>query len=129
MRGLALAHDHLAMEQGFAALPLVSRRPARAGPAVPVTWHTSRIQGAQVEGAVKRILLVDDSRLLLKFEELCLRASYEVTTAASGSEALAKALSEHPDLVLTDLNLPDLSGRQVVESLALDGRTRGIKTV
>lgn len=78
---------------------------------------------------MKRILLVDDSRLLLRFEELCLRATYEVTTAASGSEALAKALSDHPDLVLTDLNLPDLSGRQVVESLALDGRTRGIKTV
>jgi len=77
----------------------------------------------------KKILLVDDSRLVLKIGERCLEGHYDVRTAASGAEALAKAIAERPDLVLTDMNLPDVSGRQIIESLALDGRTRGVKAV
>jgi twitching motility two-component system response regulator PilH len=77
----------------------------------------------------KKILLVDDSRLMLRIEERCLHGTYDVRTATSGAEALAKAIAERPDLVLTDMNLPDVSGRQVIESLALDRRTRGVKAI
>lgn len=69
--------------------------------------------------AGERILVVDDSsqiratlrRMILEPE------GYEVLTAADGREGLDCALREHPDLVLLDVNLPRLSGLQVLEAL------------
>jgi len=78
---------------------------------------------------MKRILVVDDSRMMLMFEEMCLRGTYEVSTAASAREALAKAVAERPDLVLTDLNLPDLSGSEIADALRQDARTSSIKVI
>jgi twitching motility two-component system response regulator PilH len=78
---------------------------------------------------VKKILVVDDSRLVLRFEELCLRGRYEVSTAENANEALAKALEERPDLVITDLNLPDRSGSEIASALGSDPRTCGIKVI
>ena len=69
--------------------------------------------------ANERILVVDDSsqiratlrRMILEPE------GYEVLTAANGQEGLECALSEHPDLILLDVNMPRLSGIQVLEEL------------
>lgn len=78
---------------------------------------------------MKKILVVDDSRLVLRFEELCLRGRYHVSTAANAGEALAKAIEERPDLVITDLNLPDRSGSEIADILRGDPRTSGIKVI
>jgi DNA-binding NtrC family response regulator len=66
----------------------------------------------------RRILLVDDDeslRLVLRMEleEL----GYAVTAAASGEEALALAEREAPDLVLTDVRMPGLSGLDLLARL------------
>jgi CheY-like chemotaxis protein len=60
----------------------------------------------------KRILVVedrDDSRAILVtiLRRLC---GYETIEAANGTEAIEKAASEEPDLILMDLDLPDISG-------------------
>jgi two-component system, cell cycle response regulator DivK len=60
----------------------------------------------------KRILVVedrDDSRTILvtMLSRLC---GYETIAAANGTEAIEKAISEKPDLILMDLDLPDISG-------------------
>jgi CheY-like chemotaxis protein len=55
----------------------------------------------------KTILVVDDSLVVLKALEIKLRGSgYDVETAVDGSEALEKAGTIHPDLVIMDVNLP-----------------------
>jgi DNA-binding response OmpR family regulator len=74
-----------------------------------------------MEGAVagERILVVDDSsqiratlrRMILEPE------GYEVLTAADGRAGLERALRERPDLVLLDVNMPELDGLQVLEEL------------
>jgi two-component system, OmpR family, KDP operon response regulator KdpE len=65
-----------------------------------------------------RILLVDDDRQLRRALQITLRAAgYELGVAATGTEALAHAASEPPDIVILDLGLPDLDGVAVLEGL------------
>ena len=58
-----------------------------------------------------RILLVDDEGDLLSLWKLRLESNgYEVTTALSGEEALAKMSVINPNVVLTDLRMPGIDG-------------------
>jgi two-component system, NtrC family, sensor kinase len=70
------------------------------------------------EGAGKKILAVDDEESLLHMmkEELG-RHSYEVTTATNGETALRALREKQFDLIVCDLKMPGLNGRQVYERL------------
>lgn len=65
-----------------------------------------------------RILIVDDEPQILRTLGINLRArGYDVVTASTGVEALAVAGRSHPDMVLLDLGLPDISGVEVISGL------------
>ena len=75
-----------------------------------VAGPTDREQVA-VGPTTRRILVVDDSpdmRALL--EDVLEYAGYEVVAAASGARALAEMNAQRPDLVITDLLMPGMSG-------------------
>jgi len=60
----------------------------------------------------KRILVVEDgadvrSVVVTLLTQIC---GYEAIEAANGKEAVTKAVSEKPDLILMDVSLPDISG-------------------
>lgn len=58
-----------------------------------------------------KILIVDDMDVVLKLEEILLkRTGAEVIKARDGREALALARSEHPDIVICDLIMPQMNG-------------------
>lgn len=63
-------------------------------------------------GQSKKILVVDDNEIILKTVSLKLQgAGYQVITALDGSEAVAAARKENPDLVLLDITFPpDVDG-------------------
>lgn len=63
----------------------------------------------------RRILLVDDDNALRESlkEQLNLQNEFVVTDAATGASGLEKAKNETPDLVILDVGLPDLDGREV----------------
>ena len=64
--------------------------------------------------ASAKILVVDDTPLNVKMlADLLGFKGYQVVTAASGAEALAKVESERPDLVLLDVMMPGMSGYEV----------------
>jgi DNA-binding response OmpR family regulator len=66
----------------------------------------------------KRLLVVEDDVELLELLKLSFRAAgFSVTTASDGIEALKKARSATPDLILLDLVLPELDGFAVCETL------------
>lgn len=66
----------------------------------------------------ERVLVVDDDKQMLKAVTNALSArGYDVLTAPSGESALAMAAEEEPDLVLLDLGLPGMQGREVIERL------------
>jgi two-component system phosphate regulon response regulator PhoB len=73
------------------------------------------------------ILIVEDERDLRALLEFNLRlAGYRTAQAATGAEALAQIEIERPDIVLLDLNLPDISGTEVCRRLKADPATRDI---
>ena len=71
------------------------------------------------------VLVVDDEPDLRDLVEFNLKqAGYRTRTAAGGVAALSQCARERPDLLLLDLNLPDLSGIEVCRSLRADPKTR-----
>ena len=63
-----------------------------------------------------RLLLVDDEpRLLSSLYELLQGRGYRLTTASSGTEALAELSRQRFDLVLLDLRLPDIGGHEIMD--------------
>jgi two-component system KDP operon response regulator KdpE len=67
---------------------------------------------------VSRVLVVDDEPQILRALTINLRArGYEVHTAATGSDALRRASSHPPEIVILDLGLPDIDGVDVIRGL------------
>lgn len=67
---------------------------------------------------LSRILVVDDEPQIQRFLKPALTAAgYEVLEAATGAEALKAAATQAPDLIILDLGLPDMDGKDVVTSL------------
>lgn len=65
-----------------------------------------------------RILVVDDEPQIQRFLKPSLTAAgYEVAEAGTGAEALKAVATQAPDLVILDLGLPDMDGKEVIASL------------
>ena len=61
--------------------------------------------------SIKRILVVDDDADIVVLLSMRLRAKgYEVVTAPDGQEALIRVQSHRPDLIIADLQMPNLDG-------------------
>src|SRR5918994_5557942 len=77
-----------------------------------------------------RILIVEDSSRLAETMAVCLNeAGYETSWAGTSGQGISKALSERPDLILTDLNLPDMNAIQAITILKKNPKTSGIPIV
>jgi len=67
---------------------------------------------------MKTILLVDDEPKIVELARDYLEhAGFAVVSASDGSEALARARSDRPDLIVLDLGLPKLDGLDVARAL------------
>ena len=76
------------------------------------------------------ILLVDDEEQIRKMVSLILRrAGYEVTVAADGVEALKRLAEATPDLILSDVMMPNMDGLRLLEILRADPSTRAVPTI
>lgn len=65
-----------------------------------------------------RVLAVDDEPQILRFLRPSLTAAgYDVVTATSGNEALKLCATQAPDVILLDLGLPDMDGKEVIHRL------------
>lgn len=75
----------------------------------------------------KKILVVEDELFVRTLVQSRLEANgYEVTTASDGEQALGKARSEKPDLIILDLMLPKLDGARLCRLLKLDDNYKHI---
>jgi two-component system KDP operon response regulator KdpE len=65
-----------------------------------------------------KILIADDDPQMVRALRITLSAhGHEVATAADGREAIATAVSWHPELALLDLGMPGISGLEVIEAI------------
>ena len=71
----------------------------------------------------RRILIVDDETHILHVLSLKLRnAGYEVLTAMDGEEGLDVAIRERPDAIITDYQMPYMTGLELCKALERDDR-------
>ncbi len=81
-------------------------------------------------GPCSTILMIEDDPDLRQLTGLRLeREGYRVLTAAEGTEGLSLAQSKQPDVILLDIMMPAMDGREVLRRLKADPRTRDIPVV
>ena len=75
------------------------------------------------------ILIVDDTRLNLEIMKSLLQNDYTIFTASDGQTGLALAQTEKIDLVLLDINMPEMDGYEVCARLKSDPATENIPVI
>jgi twitching motility two-component system response regulator PilH len=79
---------------------------------------------------IKNVLVVDDSPTDRQFlSELLTKNGYKVSTAENAEEAMTKAKSLKPDLVLMDVVMPGQNGFQATRALTRDEATKHIPVI
>jgi DNA-binding response OmpR family regulator len=77
-----------------------------------------------------KILLIDDDSLLLDLLERKLKArGYDVVTACDGSAGIECARTEKPDLIVLDMMMPIMDGRQTLRMLQADAALADIPVI
>jgi len=83
----------------------------------PSRVHTP-VPPSMPEGASPTVMVADDSRTVLRLTERTLKAAgYRVVLAEDGRKAVETALTENPDVVVLDINMPELDGYGVCHEL------------
>ncbi|KQM33023.1 response regulator [Agrobacterium cavarae] len=76
------------------------------------------------------ILTVDDSASIRMTTKIALtNAGYQVTEAVDGADGLAKAKSAPFDLIVTDLNMPNMNGLEMIEALRQSPAHTGVPII
>lgn len=88
----------------------------------------SSAQGSKA-GARARILIADDNADMRQYLTRLLAEHYHVETAADGRVAMSKAREHPPDLVLSDIMMPELDGFELLRHLRADEKTRTVPVV
>lgn len=79
---------------------------------------------------MKKILVVEDNELNLEMlQRRLIRKGFAVTTALDGQEAIDKTISENPDLILMDMNLPVLDGWEATKRIKNDEKLKNIPVI
>ena len=77
-----------------------------------------------------KILLVEDDKSLREIYGVRLQAEgYTIVSAGDGEEALALAIKEKPDLILSDVMMPKISGFDMLDILRSTGETKNVKVI
>ena len=78
----------------------------------------------------KKVLIVEDNELNMKlFHDLLDSQGYETLQTREGLQALSLARQHHPDLILMDIQLPEISGLEVTKWLKDDEELREIPVI
>jgi two-component system cell cycle response regulator DivK len=83
-----------------------------------------------VNGSAKTVLVVEDNELNMKlFHDLLEAHGYNILQTKDGMEALRIAREHHPDLILMDIQLPEVSGLEVTKWIKEDDNLKAIPVV
>ncbi len=84
----------------------------------------------KLPGAQKTVLIVEDNELNMKlFHDLLDAHGYATIKTRNGLEALRLAREQRPDLILMDIQLPEVSGLEVTKWLKEDEQLRSIPVI
>ena len=122
---LGEAHD---LERGFDA----GADDYLVKPVVPeeLLTRVKQLLSGTIPASRERILVVDDSPALRHYVADCLaRQGFEVSTAENGKVGLDKALQLKPALIVSDYEMPEMTGFELVHALKRSPETRNIPVI
>ena len=80
--------------------------------------------------AIRKVLIVDDSPTdLTNLEKIISNTNREVITASNGSDAIAKAKSDKPDIIFMDIVMDKMDGYEATRTLTNDSATKAIPII
>jgi len=112
------------VDEALRWLPELDRQPGAA----PL-FAADTVQAPHVLSTAGRILLADDNADMRDYVRRLLGASYEIEAVGNGVEALKSARENPPDLVLTDVMMPELDGFGLLHELRAGETTRTIPVI
>lgn len=78
---------------------------------------------------MSKILLIEDSKTHVRYIQMALEEEYQIAAVSQGKEGYLQAITFQPDLILLDLNLPDVDGIKVLKRLKKDPNTAQIPVI
>jgi signal transduction histidine kinase/DNA-binding response OmpR family regulator/ligand-binding sensor domain-containing protein len=76
-----------------------------------------------------RLLIIEDNKDVVRYLSSCLEDHYQLEVSYNGAEGMASALEEGPDLIISDVMMPEKDGFEVCETLKEDIRTSHIPII
>jgi len=78
----------------------------------------------------KKIMVVDDEENVLKLIQIIFeKEGYDVIGASNGKECLEKLKTVKPDLIIMDLMMPELTGKETAEKIRRNPKTKNLKMI
>ena len=74
----------------------------------------------------KKVLVIDDSAVLLRSIKSILDKDYDVLVATSGEKGIQSAKKKQPDLIVLDYEMPEMDGKQTLEEIRKDDEIKDI---
>ena len=86
-------------------------------------WFAERKKQQKIHSGKKKILLVEDTIFLQQLEKRYIEADgYDVVVAENGKEGLEKLAQENVDLIVSDIEMPEMNGWEFIKSIRSDKR-------
>lgn len=92
-------------------------------------FASDSVRAPHVQTVTGRILLADDNADMRRYVERLLGANYQVHAVSNGVDALAAARRDLPDLILTDVMMPQLDGFGLLQKLRAEPSTNTIPVI
>ncbi|MEM8935710.1 MAG: response regulator [Pseudomonadota bacterium] len=90
----------------------------------------SAVEKLEMTASQKTVLIVEDNELNMKlFHDLLTAHGYKIVEARTGPEALKQAFDTRPDLILMDIQLPEVSGLEVTKQIKANSELAAIPVV
>ena len=131
---IPFGRDHLPADRVHPPSPRAESR-GRAAAYVADAFQGTGLPDAEAgpsaasDGSGARILVADDNADMRAYLTRLLRPHWLVSAAADGATALSAARTDPPDLVLTDVMMPNLDGFELLEALRQDPATAHVPVV
>src|ERR1700724_1046550 len=95
-----------------------------------MTLDDTKLEGDADRPVRKKVLIVEDNDLNMKlFNDLLVAHGYGTLQTKDGVEAIALIRQHHPDLILMDIQLPEISGLEVMQWIKNDDDLRMIPII